>query len=109
MQVVNVDTFHHRPIMKTTWILMLACLMLVTVLVDAARRRFSPNELRSRARFPALHRKNFLRGSCIALGGTGCEGNNGKCCRKGNPYTGEQRKCINDGTFSAPVYKCVEA
>ncbi|XP_029181080.2 uncharacterized protein LOC114948738 isoform X2 [Acropora millepora] len=97
--------------MKTTWILMLACLMLVTVLVDAARRRFSPNDLRSRARFPALHRKNFLqpRGSCIPLDATGCEANNGKCCRKGNPYTGELRKCINTGSFSAPVYKCVEA
>merc|ERR1719454_2630798 len=47
--------------------------------------------------------------ACIALGATGCEGNNGKCCREGNPYTGTMRKCKNTGSFSAPVYTCVEA
>jgi len=48
------------------------------------------------------------RGSCITLGGTGCEGNNGKCCREGNPYTGTMRKCVNKGSFDDPIYKCVE-
>ena len=45
--------------------------------------------------------QNYLhRRSCVALGGTGCEGNNGKCCRKGNPYTGTMRRCVNTGGFS---------
>ena len=48
-------------------------------------------------------------GDCIELGKTGCEGNNGKCCRKGNPFTGTMRKCENTGSFDAPVYTCVEA
>ena len=51
----------------------------------------------------------FEKRSCIALGGTGCENNNAKCCRQGNPYTGEMRRCINAGSFSEPIYKCVEA
>ena len=45
--------------------------------------------------------------SCIPLGGTGCQGNNGMCCRAGNPYTGTMRKCVNTGSFSNPVYTCV--
>ncbi|CAH3143885.1 unnamed protein product, partial [Pocillopora meandrina] len=47
-----------------------------------------------------LHRR-----SCVALGGTGCEGNNAKCCRKGNPYTGTMRSCVNTGSFSGPRKK----
>ena len=51
----------------------------------------------------------LARGACIPVGSSGCEANNGKCCRKGNPYTGEMRKCVNTGSFSSPVYTCQEA
>merc|ERR1712241_66990 len=44
--------------------------------------------------------------SCIALGSNGCEGNDAKCCRDGNPYTGTMRKCRNTGSFSSPVFTC---
>ena len=38
--------------------------------------------------------------SCVPLGGTGCENNNGNCCREGNDnYTGKMRKCVNVGDF----------
>ncbi|KAJ7358706.1 hypothetical protein OS493_022149 [Desmophyllum pertusum] len=51
--------------------------------------------------------KNHLhRRSCVPLGGSGCEGNNGKCCRQGNPYTGIMRKCVNVGSVSSPNYVC---
>ena len=47
--------------------------------------------------------QNYIyRRSCIPLGGSGCEANNGKCCRKGNPYTGTMRKCVNKDSSSPP-------
>ena len=46
--------------------------------------------------------KYLHRRSCVALEGTGCENNNAKCCRKGNPYTGVMRKCVNKGSFVEP-------
>ena len=36
-------------------------------------------------------------GSCVAVHGYGCEGNNAKCCRDGDPYTGTMRRCVNVG------------
>merc|ERR1711963_841284 len=47
--------------------------------------------------------------SCIALGDYGCDGNNGACCREGNPYGGTMRNCVNVGTSSSPNYQCQEA
>ncbi|XP_078383509.1 uncharacterized protein LOC144666029 [Oculina patagonica] len=51
--------------------------------------------------------KDYLhRRSCVALGERGCEANNAKCCRDGNPYTGTMRKCKNEGNFFEPKYVC---
>ena len=46
--------------------------------------------------------------SCIQLGKTGCEANNAKCCRQGNPWTGTMRKCVNTGSSDKPEYTCRE-
>merc|ERR1719373_1303666 len=53
-------------------------------------------------------KETMVGGSCIALGASGCEGNNGKCCREGNPYTGTMMECKNKGTFEEPNYVCVD-
>lgn len=52
-------------------------------------------------------RKNFsTTKGCIPVGQSGCEGNNGRCCRVGDPYTGSMRRCVNKGSFSSPNYVC---
>ncbi|XP_046853915.1 uncharacterized protein LOC124447058 [Xenia sp. Carnegie-2017] len=50
----------------------------------------------------------IFKRSCVRLGGTGCEANDDKCCREGDPHFGKKRKCVNVGSFSGPSYKCVE-
>ncbi|CAB3997532.1 Hypothetical predicted protein, partial [Paramuricea clavata] len=49
---------------------------------------------------------NLVKRGCIELNDFGCEGNNGNCCRFGNPYTGSMRKCVNVGSFSESKYQC---
>nr|XP_058942152.1 uncharacterized protein LOC131770459 [Pocillopora verrucosa] len=84
--------------------------MVISCVLMAEARRLPEPRLQETERYQRQFLKNYLhRRSCVALGGTGCEGNNGKCCRKGNPYTGTMRKCTNTGSFSSPVYTCMEA
>lgn len=86
--------------------------------VEAAKmpRTNHKHGIHEEARYRAHFLKDFLdrrqdfldRRSCVALEGIGCENNNAKCCREGNPYTGKMRKCVNVGSFSKPEYQCKE-
>ncbi|XP_022806836.1 uncharacterized protein LOC111343900 [Stylophora pistillata] len=89
--------------------LALVSLVISCVLITEARRLPRPR-LQDTELYQRKFLKNYLhRRWCVPLRETGCEGNNGKCCRDGNPYTGTMRKCVNTGSFSSPTYTCVKA
>ncbi|XP_073235582.1 uncharacterized protein [Porites lutea] len=92
--------------------ILIACFLL-TITKARTFHRHHYQDAEPHGRLPSkrffLKNYNFRRGSCVALGGSGCEANNSKCCRKGDPYTGTPRKCVNKGSFSSPKYECVEA
>ncbi|XP_058942197.1 uncharacterized protein [Pocillopora verrucosa] len=84
--------------------------MVISCVLIAEARRLPRLRLQETERYQRQFLKNYLhRRSCVAVGGTGCEANNSKCCRKGNPFTGTMRSCVNTGSFSTPEYTCVEA
>ncbi|XP_068704996.1 uncharacterized protein [Montipora foliosa] len=118
----NFKTESYRPLwqksptplldFKMTFKLTVACFIIASLMaVEAAKmpRTNHKHGIHDGARYRAHFLKDFLyRRSCVALEGTGCEGNNAKCCREGNPYTGKMRKCVNVGSFSGPKYQCKE-
>ncbi|CAH3143887.1 unnamed protein product [Pocillopora meandrina] len=89
--------------------LALAFMVIFCVLMAEARRLHAPHHQDTKPYPREFFKKYLHRRSCVALEGTGCENNNAKCCRKGNPYTGVMRKCVNKGNFFEPKYTCVEA
>ncbi|XP_031568758.1 uncharacterized protein LOC116303366 [Actinia tenebrosa] len=96
--------------MKFTCIVVIFLVFACTIATEARRLEDDPDQELLRE-YEWLLRKRFQKvekRSCIAVGGSGCDGNNAKCCRKGNPYTGTMRKCVNVGSFMEPNYTCKE-